>query len=58
MATAVPGHDVHDALVVFAEQLLAKLRLYSVFRRIAGCAGIGIAIRPSSRGMQQGDSAS
>ena len=34
IATAVPEHDVHDAFVVFAEQMLADPRLRTVFRRM------------------------
>src|SRR5271170_5399584 len=31
IATAVPEHDVHDTFVVFAEKMLADLRLRTVF---------------------------
>jgi alpha-pyrone synthase len=41
IATAVPEHDVHDAFVVFAEQMLADQRLRSVFRRMVSRAEIG-----------------
>jgi predicted naringenin-chalcone synthase len=40
IATAVPEHDVHDAFVVFAEQMLADERLRTVFRRMVGRADI------------------
>jgi alpha-pyrone synthase len=40
IATAVPEHDVHDAFVVFAEQMLAEPRLRTVFRRMVSRAGI------------------
>jgi len=40
IATAVPEHDVHDAFVVFAEQMLADPRLRAVFRRMANRADI------------------
>jgi alpha-pyrone synthase len=40
IATAVPEHDVHDAFVVFAEQMLADPRLRPVFRRMVSRAGI------------------
>jgi len=40
IATAVPEHDVHDAFVVFAEQMLADPRLRAVFRRMASRANI------------------
>ncbi len=40
IATAVPEHDVHDAFVVFAEQMLADPRLHPVFRRMVSRAGI------------------
>jgi predicted naringenin-chalcone synthase len=40
IATAVPEHDVHDAFVVFAEQMLADPRLRTVFRRMVSRAGI------------------
>ena len=40
IATAVPEHDVHDAFVVFAENMLTDLRLRSIFRRMAGRAEI------------------
>jgi predicted naringenin-chalcone synthase len=35
IATAVPEHDVHDAFVFFAEQMLDDPRLRAVFRRMA-----------------------
>ena len=34
ISTAVPEHDVHDAFVVFAEQMLADPWLRPVFRRM------------------------
>jgi len=40
IATAVPDHDVHDAFVVFAEQMLVEVRLRSIFRRMVGRADI------------------
>jgi predicted naringenin-chalcone synthase len=40
IATAVPEHDVHDAFVVFAEQMLANPRLRAVFRRMVSRADI------------------
>src|ERR1700735_2674345 len=40
IATAVPEHDVHDAFVVFAEQMLADPRLRTVFRRMVSRADI------------------
>ena len=40
IATAVPHHDVHDAFVVFAEQMLTDPRLRPVFRRMVSRAGI------------------
>jgi alpha-pyrone synthase len=40
IATAVPEHDVHDAFVVFADEMLADPRLQSVFRRMASRANI------------------
>ena len=40
IATAVPEHDVHDAFVVFAEQMLADPRLRAVFRRMVSRANI------------------
>jgi alpha-pyrone synthase len=40
IATAVPEHDVHDAFVVFAEQMLADPRLRTVFRRMVSRANI------------------
>jgi alpha-pyrone synthase len=36
----VPEHDVHDAFVVFAENMLADPRLRAVFRRMASRANI------------------
>jgi len=40
IATAVPEHDVHDAFVVFAEQMLTDPRLRPVFRRMVSRADI------------------
>ncbi len=40
IATAVPEHDVHETFVIFAEKMLAAPRLRTVFRRMAGRAGI------------------
>ncbi len=40
IATAVPEHDVHDAFVIFAEQMLADPRLRAVFRRMVSRADI------------------
>jgi len=40
IATAVPRHDVHDAFVTFAEQMLSNTRLRSIFRRMASRADI------------------
>src|ERR1700691_2252672 len=40
IATAVPEHDVHDAFVVFAEQMLSDPRLRPVFRRMVSRANI------------------
>ncbi len=40
IATAVPEHDVHDAFIVYAEQMLIDPRLRTVFRRMVGRAGI------------------
>ena len=40
IANAVPEHDVHDAFVVFAEQMLANPRLRTVFRRMVSRADI------------------
>jgi len=40
IATAVPEHDVHDAFVVFAEQMLADPRLCTVFGRMVSRADI------------------
>ena len=40
IATAVPEHDVHDAFVTFAEQMLADPRLRAVFRRMVSRADI------------------
>ncbi len=40
IATAVPDHDVHDAFVVYAEQMLADPRLRAIFRRMASRAEI------------------
>ncbi len=40
IATAVPKHDVHDAFVLYAEEMLAHPRLRAVFRRMASLANI------------------
>ncbi len=40
IATAVPEHDVHDAFVIFAEQMLVNPRLRTVFRRMVSRADI------------------
>ena len=40
IATAVPEHDVHDAFVIFAEQMLADPRLRAIFRRMVSRAEI------------------
>ena len=40
IATAVPEHDVHNAFVLFAENMLLDPRLSRVFRRMAGRADI------------------
>lgn len=40
IATAVPDHDVHDAFVLFAQQMLEDPRLRSVFKRMASRAEI------------------
>ena len=40
VATAVPEHDVHDAFVFFAEQMLGDPRLRAVFHRMASRADI------------------
>jgi predicted naringenin-chalcone synthase len=40
IATAVPGHDVHNAFVVFAEKMLVDPRLRPVFRRMVSRANI------------------
>ena len=40
IATAVPEHDVHDAFVNFAEEMLTDPRLRTVFRRMASRANI------------------
>jgi alpha-pyrone synthase len=40
IATAVPEHDVHNAFVVFAENMLADPRLRTVFRRMVNRANI------------------
>ena len=40
IATAVPEHDVHNAFVVFAENMLIDLRLRTIFRRMASRANI------------------
>ncbi len=52
IATAVPEHDVHDAFVIFAEQMLADPRLRTVFRRMVSRADI--AHRYSSLDPQKG----
>jgi alpha-pyrone synthase len=40
VTTAVPEHDVHEAFVGFAEQMLADPRLHPVFRRLVRRANI------------------
>jgi predicted naringenin-chalcone synthase len=40
IATAVPEHDVHNAFVIFAEQMLRDPRLRSIFRRMVNRADI------------------
>jgi predicted naringenin-chalcone synthase len=40
IATAVPEQDVHDAFVIFAEQMLTDPRLRTVFRRMVSRANI------------------
>jgi len=40
IAVAVPEHDVHEAFVVFAEEMLADTRVRSLFRRMANRANI------------------
>ncbi len=40
IATAVPDHDVHDAFVIFAEQMLSNPRLRTIFRRMVSRADI------------------
>jgi predicted naringenin-chalcone synthase len=40
IATAIPEHDVHDAFVIFAEQMLSDPRLRTVFRRMVSRADI------------------
>lgn len=40
IATAVPEHDVHDAFAIFAEKMLADLRLRTIFRRMVSRADI------------------
>jgi predicted naringenin-chalcone synthase len=40
IAIAVPDHDVHDAFVIFAEEMLADSRLRSIFQRMASRANI------------------
>jgi alpha-pyrone synthase len=40
IATAVPEHDVHDAFVVVAEEMLADPQLRTVFRRMVRRANI------------------
>ncbi len=52
IATAVPEHDVHDAFVDFAEQMLAGPRLRTVFHRMVSRANI--AHRYSSLDPQKG----
>jgi alpha-pyrone synthase len=52
IATAVPEHDVHNAFVVFAENMLADPRLRTVFRRMVRRANI--AHRYSSLDPQNG----
>jgi alpha-pyrone synthase len=40
IATAIPEHDVHDAFVVYAENMLADPRMRAVFRRMVSRAEI------------------
>lgn len=40
IATAVPDHNVHEAFVLFAEEMLSSPRLRTVFRRMASRADI------------------
>ena len=40
IATAVPEHDVHDAFVIFAEQMLSDPRLRPIFRRMVSRSAI------------------
>jgi uncharacterized protein YutE (UPF0331/DUF86 family) len=40
IATAVPEHDVHDAFVVVAEEMLADPQLRTVFHRMVRRANI------------------
>jgi len=40
IATAVPDHNVHEAFVIFAEEMLSSPRLRTVFRRMASRADI------------------
>jgi predicted naringenin-chalcone synthase len=40
IATAVPEHDVHNAFVVFAEEMLTDARLRTIFRRMVSRADI------------------
>ena len=40
IATAVPEHDVHDAFVVFAEEMLANPGMRAIFRRMVSRADI------------------
>ena len=40
IATAVPAHDVHDAFVGYAENMLLDQRTRSLFRRMADKSGI------------------
>jgi alpha-pyrone synthase len=54
IATAVPENDVHDAFVVFAEQMLADPRLRTVFHRMVSRANV--AHRYSFLDAQKGSS--
>jgi alpha-pyrone synthase len=40
IANAVPEHDVHDAFVLYAEEMLTDPRLRAIFRRMASLANI------------------
>lgn len=40
IATSVPKHDVHDAFVHFADNMLTDLRLRAIFRRMTSRAAI------------------